>query len=638
MNKNQLLIIEDMNEAKQALRELELNDWSVLALNPNIRSFLAQNNIISLDTSDIIDTASFQLVMEKCAEIESSLRGELDKSKGRRPEDWFVNASFYYLVLIWRHLLWNIELLDKCLAQNSYSQIAAFKHKSEVTLSPWVEDNQLYLGRLAEKMCTMRAIGFVPLKLSPWTVQPMAEKFGQSRFNLACNWVSSQVLKLAAALLKRRRTLLVPSFKYNLDRVCDDLRKEENGLAVGGFYNGREGLMEVVQALGILVSVLVKRKIKDRATGYPLDFIFPIKTFARANIGSYEKEAPKEYSENIMGFFGKNNDVLTYMGVNISGILTEKIRSDLAPYLLGVHYLAFGLEKALEAIRPTYVISQMNLEVYGALGEITKKFNIPSVLISHGSHVLHTEKYAAREHEQLAKNILVGHYRYSAVQSPHAGTLALKMLADPDRLVNIQPTLWGRRIEKANPAERSQLTVVHAGTFKMRHNRRYIYETADEYVKALQELAAAVAGRPRIKLIVKFRQNDYELTLEALKRYLPPADNVIIETERSFLDVLAEADLIVSFSSTTIEEALSNKVPVLLYGGEGRYAHIPGEPFSGEIGKAVLFVPDRIALQQYFDRLDEAGLDFKVPAKEFQRHRFGANETVDFPAWLLKQK
>ena len=38
--------------------------------------------------------------------------------------------------------------------------------------------------------------------------------------------------------------------------------------------------------------------------------------------------------------------------------------------------------------------------------------------------------------------------------------------------------------------------------------------------------------------------------------------------------MLGFTDLLVSFSSTTIEEALQNRVPVLMYGGEGRYQHI----------------------------------------------------------------
>ena len=633
------MIIEDMNEAKHALQELNLKDWSVLALNPNIRSFLAQNNIVSLDSSDIVDTVAFQRVMDKCGEIEISLRDYLNREKGRLPEDWFVNASFYYLVLIWRHLLWNVELLDCCLDKGDYSKVAAFKHTAEITLSPWIEDNQLYLGRIAEKICAIRCLDFVPLRSPRRPFLGTVFTPGQGRFNLACSWFSSRLLKLAAALLKRRKTLLVPSLKYNLDRVCDDLRKAENGLAVGGFYNGRDGIRGVIHALGLLFFLFTKRKIKDPATGYPLDFFFPIMAFAGTNRGFYDRSAPEKFLANVLRAFGAGGgNIMNFKGIDLADILTEKVKSDLRPYLLGVHFQAFGLGQMLAVLRPTYVISQMNLEVYGALGEITKKLNISSVLISHGSHILHEDKYAAREHDQLARNILAGHYRYSAVQSPQARTVALKMLGDPGRLVNIPPTLWGRKIQKKGTTKRSKLTVVHAGTLKMRHNRRYIYETADEYVKGLKELCEAVAGRQRIQLVIKFRQNDYELTLEALKRYLPVAKNVIIETERSFEKVLSEADLLVSFSSTTIEEALSNNVPVLLYGGGGRYSHIPDVLFAGEIRKPVVFARDKETLRQYFDQLDSAGLNFKVLEEEFQRHRFGANETVGFPAWLLKQK
>ena len=39
---------------------------------------------------------------------------------------------------------------------------------------------------------------------------------------------------------------------------------------------------------------------------------------------------------------------------------------------------------------------------------------------------------------------------------------------------------------------------------------------------------------------------------------------------------MAEADLLVSFSSTTIEESLYARTPVALFGGSDRYRHLPG--------------------------------------------------------------
>ena len=55
---------------------------------------------------------------------------------------------------------------------------------------------------------------------------------------------------------------------------------------------------------------------------------------------------------------------------------------------------------------------------------------------------------------------------------------------------------------------------------------------------------------------------------------LPSSDRYCVSVDEPFLDVLSVSDLLVSFSSTTIEEALQNQVPVLLYGGGGRYQHI----------------------------------------------------------------
>ena len=47
-----------------------------------------------------------------------------------------------------------------------------------------------------------------------------------------------------------------------------------------------------------------------------------------------------------------------------------------------------------------------------------------------------------------------------------------------------------------------------------------------------------------------------------------------------FEDYLLGSDLLLSYSSTTIEEALQNHVPVLQYDPSGKYEHIPGRILS----------------------------------------------------------
>jgi hypothetical protein len=57
---------------------------------------------------------------------------------------------------------------------------------------------------------------------------------------------------------------------------------------------------------------------------------------------------------------------------------------------------------------------------------------------------------------------------------------------------------------------------------------------------------------------------------------LPECDNYEIKTSGSFLDDLMDADLLISFSSTTIEETLNARKPVGLFGGSDRYRYLPG--------------------------------------------------------------
>ena len=52
------------------------------------------------------------------------------------------------------------------------------------------------------------------------------------------------------------------------------------------------------------------------------------------------------------------------------------------------------------------------------------------------------------------------------------------------------------------------------------------------------------------------------------------SDNCIIHTEGAFDEYLLASDLLVSYSSTAIEEALQNNLPVLQYDSDNKYIHI----------------------------------------------------------------
>jgi hypothetical protein len=112
--------------------------------------------------------------------------------------------------------------------------------------------------------------------------------------------------------------------------------------------------------------------------------------------------------------------------------------------------------------------------------------------------------------------------------------------------------------------------VTHSSTPKGGRGLRFhIYETFNEYIQSIKELAETVEDIPETHLIVKFRPSEC-ISIENIKTLVPFSDKVTLSVDEPFLDVLGFTDLLVSFTSTTIEEALMNRVPVLLYGARGR--------------------------------------------------------------------
>ncbi|MEK7287923.1 MAG: hypothetical protein AAB091_05140, partial [Elusimicrobiota bacterium] len=101
-------------------------------------------------------------------------------------------------------------------------------------------------------------------------------------------------------------------------------------------------------------------------------------------------------------------------------------------------------------------------------------------------------------------------------------------------------------------------------------------------------------------------------------------------TDEPFLEVMAMADLLISFSSTAIEEALQNDIPVLLYGCGGRYLHVHTDNVlpSAHCKPAAVYAVRKAgdlapALRQIQEMLDR-GLD----RSHFELYRFAPNQCV----------
>ena len=233
------------------------------------------------------------------------------------------------------------------------------------------------------------------------------------------------------------------------------------------------------------------------------------------------------------------------------------------------------VKKTIDKLEPHHIVAgQLRWKSAAVLAEVAKKYNIPVTLISHGSHTLHDSSVAAFEHQENAQGLLISPLSdITLLQSPHAEAYALKLYCTNGQ--RSRPIQWGTSKIAVTSSNAQTRHILHAGSYKQWVSPRpWIYETPDEFIKGLTSLILATSNINNTKLVIRMRtQPDCSLT--NLQKLLPHGDHYEIKSSGSFSDDMSKADLLVSWSSTTIEEALHLRKPVLLWGGSSRYFHLP---------------------------------------------------------------
>ena len=103
----------------------------------------------------------------------------------------------------------------------------------------------------------------------------------------------------------------------------------------------------------------------------------------------------------------------------------------------------------------------------------------------------------------------------------------------------------------------------------------WAFQTSDEYMDGLVELVRTVEAMPDTTLLIRGKAR-HELDLKAYHRLLPSSAKVEIKIrDVPFSEDVIASDLLVAFRSTTIEEALHMRRPVLLWGSSSRYCYLP---------------------------------------------------------------
>jgi len=103
----------------------------------------------------------------------------------------------------------------------------------------------------------------------------------------------------------------------------------------------------------------------------------------------------------------------------------------------------------------------------------------------------------------------------------------------------------------------------------------WAFQTSDEFLYGLENLVKVALSLPDVKIVVRAKDRA-ELPLSTYVRLFQKSNRLVIRLRSGeFRNDLQNCDLLVASRSTTIEEALHLRKPVLLWGGTSRYRYLP---------------------------------------------------------------
>lgn len=291
-------------------------------------------------------------------------------------------------------------------------------------------------------------------------------------------------------------------------------------------------------------------------------------------------------------FLSKYNDICSGLTNKLELPTAESIqsylRSKVEDWCLTINRDILASKKIVKAIKPSIYVAQHSLDLSSCLAVHCAEKGIPSLLISHGSHALNDDEEINTEWTAHAKTMIDGPFTYSAIQTPVAlsfcsnanmspqliksGPLIVRGLScsfDQDK----RETIFGRASNK--------IVMLHAGSPKSPECiRPLIYESTDEYVENIRKLVTTIGENENIHIAIRLRAG-WGVNRKVLEAQLP--DNGIWEIYEGgdFEDLLAQSDVLVSYSSTTIEQALFAGKSVMLWNTKNAYQHFSSSTLAG---------------------------------------------------------
>jgi hypothetical protein len=572
--KKNLIFIENSEQVKLFTKYFKKNnfaeDYCVIAIGPSAQVALIKMNIPFIKSDEYFGNQGHIEVLQKATKIIDIMREDffIIDSIGVNhayEREFFGHFRYYYL---------NYCLSILTIIHNSISNLRPEKIILPASVKPSCIPSRMYpsislLGLLAQSYAFEHKYKIV---LEGEIVEPKVKVsniknyFIRIIFNIQLimyKWVSSG-----------KNVIWATNSSYNIPNVMEYLDKKiKSPFHVGGsnFNNAK-----------LLLLFIIKRK-------YWKFYKFPPPTSAQ-KLNNFSSEYKKSVTQ-IEAKINDNIDCFSVSGVCLRTIIMDFLENGLKNHLKTTFFGAQAFNRILNIKKPTFLIANGASSYHYAIGELCRSNNIDAMLISHGTHVSHEELLPKAEWAEHARFMIASHYPLVSVQTPWAKQFLDDRVELVSKPIITGPLLYSKSRSEAEtlrlrkslfPKNYRKKIILHAASpFGWHVFHPFVNLTHDEYVRHINDLIQTTEKMDNVFLAIRIRTKSfYGMALEDIKTLFIKSDCYEIYTERSFDEYLLSSDLLVSFSSTTIEEALQLRVPVIQYDPFNRYMHIPAHKIN----------------------------------------------------------
>lgn len=343
-----------------------------------------------------------------------------------------------------------------------------------------------------------------------------------------------------------------------------------------------------------------------------------------------------------LAFLAAIPDELTrYRQISFKELYDRKVTDGFMPHARFLVQRSGDIGRLLDQCGTYDMVSNGGTDIMGVAAEMTRRRGHRALFISHGTHPVPSDAIYETELRNLCRGFMLGEFTHIALSTPvqeaHLHYFKAKDANIRNDELRTGPLVFAlptpddrRRSRERRKIADDECVIVHATTMKHRSVERFHFiETFDEFFLSVGDLIRAAARMPRTRLIIRLHPGFF-LSDEQL-RLLLPQGNYELNRTGPFRDALAAADVLVSYSSTAIDEALINEIPVILYDRWCRYNHFRTDPFKpGAVGHVfpVCYVNDQADLSAALSFMGDAARDWRDRAV-FDAYRYTEDYAVN---------